>query len=189
MKYDKAAFSMGWRSTSPLFLVLLSTISLQTACMPPPKQNESVKKQAVLPEPVKDDSDQKPEVIPALPLPGDSVAGLPDSTPMTPTDMPLPGTVPAPTPTPLPDADPSPVEPTPVCNLPYAAGAKILKLQVAGVERQFRLFIPKKYDGKMFLPLVLNFHGSSNDVSDFAKGSGMELVAEREGFIVAGIAG
>ncbi len=160
---------------SRMRLVLIPALMLSSVvlgCLPPPDHDPNKRKNAASSEKDPKSIDQK--TVETGPAPTPPSTTLPSSE----TVIVTPG---APTPT-----NPPPVE---GCKIPFAAGVSTVKLQVAGMERQFRLFVPKKYDGKTYLPLVLNFHGSSNEPNEFAKGSGMEVVAEREGFIVAGIAG
>jgi polyhydroxybutyrate depolymerase len=73
------------------------------------------------------------------------------------------------------------------CDLAHAKGVETLTFQAAGLTRKVRLFVPKNYDGTAPLPLVLNLHGSTDNADDFAKSSGMEGVADAEGFVVAGL--
>lgn len=73
------------------------------------------------------------------------------------------------------------------CDLPHEKGVETLTFQAAGLSRRVRLFVPKNYDGKARLPLVLNLHGSTDNADNFAKSSGMEALADSEGFVVAGL--
>jgi polyhydroxybutyrate depolymerase len=79
--------------------------------------------------------------------------------------------------------------PPAACAKPHAAGVTTVNLTSAGRMRSYRLFVPRSYDGKTPLPLVLNLHGSGGDPTSFASWSGLEVIGEREGFIVAGLAG
>lgn len=71
------------------------------------------------------------------------------------------------------------------CNIPHAAGVEPQKLQIGSQERVYRLFVPKGYDGRSALPLVLDMHGSGGNSDGQARTSGFEQIAEREGFAVA----
>jgi polyhydroxybutyrate depolymerase len=73
------------------------------------------------------------------------------------------------------------------CDLPHDKGVETLMFEAAGRTRKVRLFVPQAYDGKARLPLMLNLHGSSDNADNFAKSSGMEKLAEGEGFVVAGL--
>jgi polyhydroxybutyrate depolymerase len=73
------------------------------------------------------------------------------------------------------------------CDLQHAKGAETLMFEAAGRMRKVRLFVPQVYDGKARLPLMLNLHGSSDNADSFAQSSGMEQLADAEGFLVAGL--
>jgi poly(hydroxyalkanoate) depolymerase family esterase len=47
----------------------------------------------------------------------------------------------------------------------------------------FKLYIPSGYEGRP-LPLIVMLHGAQQDADDFAAGTGMNAVAESEGYIV-----
>ena len=57
-----------------------------------------------------------------------------------------------------------------------------------GLTRHYLLYVPRHAKDKA-LPLVLVFHGGAGQPRDIAQVSGMHLIAEREGFIVAYPAG
>lgn len=46
------------------------------------------------------------------------------------------------------------------------------------------LYLPRGHDGARALPLVVALHGCKQDAADFARGSGFNELAEREGFAV-----
>ena len=74
--------------------------------------------------------------------------------------------------------------PSAPCSLaPPPAGEQ--QLSSGGRPRTYRLFVPKAYDGRTRLPLVLDLHGSGGTSAGQAKTTGFETVAAREGFLVA----
>jgi len=70
---------------------------------------------------------------------------------------------------------------------PVAAGLVDVprSLKVGGVERTYRLHVPPAYDGVRPLPLLLLFHGGGGQGAGMARLSGMNQVADRNGFLVA----
>jgi poly(hydroxyalkanoate) depolymerase family esterase len=50
-------------------------------------------------------------------------------------------------------------------------------------QRQWRLYVPPAYTGQA-LPLVVMLHGCTQDPEDFARGTGMDEAARRQGFFV-----
>jgi poly(hydroxyalkanoate) depolymerase family esterase len=49
--------------------------------------------------------------------------------------------------------------------------------------RDYKLFVPRAWHGQP-LPLVVMLHGCTQDPDDFAAGTGMNIAAERQGFVV-----
>jgi poly(hydroxyalkanoate) depolymerase family esterase len=49
---------------------------------------------------------------------------------------------------------------------------------------RYRLYEPRRADPAALLPVVVMLHGCKQDSEDFARGTGMNAVAEREGFLV-----
>ena len=67
-----------------------------------------------------------------------------------------------------------------------AQGERIVgSLEHEGIEHGYILYVPSQYDPADPMPLVLNFHGGSVTAADTEAVSGMNQVAEEEGFLVA----
>ena len=75
--------------------------------------------------------------------------------------------------------------PSPGCSLAPVPGIE-QRLSSGGRERTYRLFVPSGAAGRSRLPLVLDLHPSGGTAAGQAKTSGLEAVAEREGFTVSG---
>jgi polyhydroxybutyrate depolymerase len=73
---------------------------------------------------------------------------------------------------------------SPSCDLAPAPGV-VQELSSGGRPRTYRLFVPKSFDGRARLPLVLDLHGSGGTSAGQARTSGFETVAAREGVVVA----
>jgi polyhydroxybutyrate depolymerase len=73
---------------------------------------------------------------------------------------------------------------SPSCNL-ASSPSGVQQLSSGGRQRTYRLFVPQRYDGRTRLPLVLDLHGSGGTSAGQARTSGFEMVAAREGIVVA----
>ena len=52
------------------------------------------------------------------------------------------------------------------------------------VQRQYKLYVPKSYDGTVRFPVVLNFHGFGGNSNEQMGVSDMRSLAEEKGFIL-----
>ena len=57
-------------------------------------------------------------------------------------------------------------------------------IPVEGIERQYRMYIPRSYDDVEAVPLLLALHGGMGSAQQFEKQTGFNEIAERDGFIV-----
>ncbi len=73
---------------------------------------------------------------------------------------------------------------SPSCNLAPVSGVR-QQLSSRGRPRTYRLFVPRGFDGRARLPLVLDLHGSGGTAADQARTSEFETLAAREGVVVA----
>ena len=62
--------------------------------------------------------------------------------------------------------------------------AQYQTINVEGIERQYRMYIPRSYDGVEAVPLLLALHGGMGSAQQFEKQTGFNEIAERDGFIV-----
>ncbi len=69
------------------------------------------------------------------------------------------------------------------CVLNPATGVSEQQVRSGDRPRQYRLFVPSNHSTP--LPLVLDLHGSGGNAEGQARTSGLEMLAEREGFLVA----
>ena len=70
------------------------------------------------------------------------------------------------------------------CNLEPVAGVQ-QRLTAGGRQRTYRLFVPQGFETRPRLPLVLDLHGSGGTAANQARTSRFEVLAAREGFVVA----
>ena len=70
------------------------------------------------------------------------------------------------------------------CTLTPVAG-EMRELTSGGRARTYRLFVPPAAAGRTRLPLVFDLHGSGGNAAGQARTSGFEMLAAREGFVVA----
>jgi polyhydroxybutyrate depolymerase len=78
---------------------------------------------------------------------------------------------------------------TTACAIAHPGGVVNHQLTSGGREREYRLFVPDSYDGEARLPLMFNLHGTGGNAAGQAEDSGMERLAQEEGFIVVGLQG
>jgi len=71
------------------------------------------------------------------------------------------------------------------CVEPLTPGDHRRTLELGGYSRIYDLHIPPGYDGRTAVPLVLDFHGFSDNPTDLAGFSGWRSLANSAGFIVA----
>ncbi|MBL6981549.1 MAG: prolyl oligopeptidase family serine peptidase [Anaerolineales bacterium] len=91
-----------------------------------------------------------------------------------------------PTITPKPTNAPEPTLPPEPTAVPYfdQPGQYLETLQSGGETRWFAIFIPESYQHGTLTPLVFNFHGAGSTFQQQALISGMNELAEAEGFVV-----
>jgi polyhydroxybutyrate depolymerase len=77
----------------------------------------------------------------------------------------------------------------PTCAIAHPGGVGNHQLTSGGRERQYRLFVPDSYDGETRLPLMFNLHGTGGTAAGQAQDSGVERLAQQEGFVVIGLQG
>jgi polyhydroxybutyrate depolymerase len=81
------------------------------------------------------------------------------------------------------------VVPPPACAIAHPGGVVNHPLTSGGSEREYRLFVPDAYDGATRLPVMFNLHGTGGNAAGQEQDSGMERLAQEEGFIVIGLQG
>jgi len=74
--------------------------------------------------------------------------------------------------------------PSQACSLEPVAGVQ-QRLTSGGRQRTYRLFVPRGFETRSRLPLVLDLHGSGGTAANQARTSRFEILAAREGFVVA----
>ncbi|MGZ4692203.1 MAG: alpha/beta hydrolase family esterase [Acidimicrobiales bacterium] len=81
----------------------------------------------------------------------------------------------------------APARPSAGCAGPSSltAGPHDLTLDVSGVQRQYRLFIPASAATGTPLPMTFNIHGLTSNIAEQVAVSGFETLADTEGFMVA----
>jgi polyhydroxybutyrate depolymerase len=81
----------------------------------------------------------------------------------------------------------APARPSTGCSsaTPLSAGPHDLTLDVSGVERQYRLFVPTSASTGSPLPMTFNIHGLGSNIAEQVAVSGFEQLGETDGFMVA----
>jgi polyhydroxybutyrate depolymerase len=75
--------------------------------------------------------------------------------------------------------------PTSACSGQAASGNFTVSVPSAGVHRTVLVHLPSGFNDRSRVALVLNMHGSGSTAQQQAGFSGMDVVADRDGFIVA----
>ncbi|MBC7883221.1 MAG: prolyl oligopeptidase family serine peptidase [Anaerolineae bacterium] len=57
-------------------------------------------------------------------------------------------------------------------------------IQFGGLQRTYRVHLPKKFDGRRKWPVVIVFHGFANDSLSMEELTGFDAIADREKFLV-----
>lgn len=65
-----------------------------------------------------------------------------------------------------------------------SAGDHVRSVTVAGLERKYRIYIPKMPSGSTPLPVVIAFHGGGGNPTSMARLSGLNAKADAAGFVV-----
>lgn len=73
--------------------------------------------------------------------------------------------------------------PAAISQLPFPPGDSVRTMQSGGVTRTYRLHVPRAYDAKTPMPLVLNFHGYASNARGMESYTGMATKADGAGFI------
>ncbi len=71
------------------------------------------------------------------------------------------------------------------CGVTPDYGESVHFIQSGGLDRTYRLHVPRSYDPSRPTPLVLNFHGFGSNAVQQDLASGMPTKSESEGFILA----
>ncbi|HEX3494288.1 MAG TPA: PHB depolymerase family esterase [Methylocella sp.] len=77
-----------------------------------------------------------------------------------------------------------PLKKAPVAPLPEGAAFLTKTFSCAAGSRDYKVYIPRHAHGRK-RPLIVMLHGCTQDPDDFALGTGMNLLAEEQGFIAA----
>jgi len=64
-------------------------------------------------------------------------------------------------------------------------GEHVITLQFGGLQRSYRLYVPKGYNNATHTPLVLNFHGVNSNAWQQVLFSGMNAASDKHGFVLA----
>jgi poly(hydroxyalkanoate) depolymerase family esterase len=72
----------------------------------------------------------------------------------------------------------------PTAPVPDGAAYLTRSFACAAGSRDYKVYVPSRADGRK-LPLIIMLHGCAQDPDDFAVGTGMNRLAEEQGFIVA----
>jgi polyhydroxybutyrate depolymerase len=75
------------------------------------------------------------------------------------------------------------------CGVARAAGTTEATLKFGGLDRTYRLTVPRQVDGTTPLPLVLNFHGLGGNALQIERYTRIVEYADRYGFIAATVDG
>jgi len=68
---------------------------------------------------------------------------------------------------------------------PIQPGMNKFEFEFAGNKRSYELHVPRSFDGRTPMPLVLSFHGGGGRGKSQRDLTGFEILGEREGFITA----
>lgn len=122
---------------------------------------------------------------------GLAVAETPQATPPEPLTpeptrsdrVPTPSVTPQVTPTARPTPVPQPLSAA-GCKQTFKAGDSVQTINSSGGTRSYRLHVPKQYKTGTPMALVLNFHGYGQSAAQQEKYSGLNAVADTQGFLV-----
>jgi polyhydroxybutyrate depolymerase len=73
--------------------------------------------------------------------------------------------------------------------MPHALGRRWVDVTIGDDPRTFLVYVPTGYDGSTRMPLVFNLHGSHNEPDNHQDLTGIEPIADAEGFIVVAMRG
>jgi len=84
-------------------------------------------------------------------------------------------------------ASPSPTSPstaqTSGCGTAHGTGSSVEKMRSGGIDRSYRLYVPRTYDQARPAPVVLNFHGFGSNAREQEGYSRISAQSEAAGFI------